>query len=131
MQKNTVKLWWHNSASYATNPTVQFSGKKPTAYKLIINFEDENYEYTNTINNGKTEINVAVKGEPLFLKIRNNSVIITDYKCIFSSSADSSYDVSGTLNYYTSTRVIGNKSTEAFIEAHHEYVIKEISNQLK
>lgn len=132
---NTKSLLSKTRSKSSTKSNIDFSGEKPTAYKLIINFIDEKYQHTHTFNGiDEVEIKVIVKGKPSILNVENSLRIAVDYYCTFSNQNSNFHDdfrVNGSLNYKKSIYVIGNRSQEEIIESLHEEVIKEIMEKLE
>ncbi len=116
-----------------TSSTLKFSGDKPTAYKLFINFEEENYSHIQTLNNGETEIHVKVSGKPVILYFGVFVIIKVEYVCqIGGPPNQKNYSkLSGTLNYQKNIKIIGQKSHKKVIKKLHQDVIKAILKQLK
>lgn len=132
----TQSKWSKSGGKSSTNSTISYSGEKPTAYKLNINFEDENHNHIYTMNNGETEINVRVEGKPIILHTRNSLKIDVNYQCFFTSASKNfdDFSMSGILNYGKNKYFIGRKSsTEVteIVEEINKEIIEKILEQLK
>lgn len=120
---------WTLNTNTNTNKTIKSLGPKPNAYQLLIDFNDNKYNLTETVNQGSTKIFIDVTANEQIFR-GGITQIVGEYNCKLSTEP---HFLTGSFNVSKTMTINTNVSDEYLIEKSRnqlkEYLQKQIQKQ--
>ncbi len=119
---------WSSNYKTETSKSFNYRGDLPSDFKVVINFENEDYQHIHTQNNGGYLIEVYVKSKSYMSVIGQLKLYRTTYICTLSSGNGI---LNGHLEVFEKYRVFGKKSSSEIKKEMREKAINEIIKSLE
>lgn len=117
--------WTHSTTSHSKH-SLSWHGDKPSAYQLLIRYDDNKHNHTNIVNQGTARIVIDVKANEEVLR-GGITQINADYTCKVRSETGFLH---GSFNVHKTTTINTDKPNDYMIEKSRKDINQYLQEQI-